>query len=103
MTESTTAGPASSAGTAAVDSLRISRVPGKPVQREADGRYAVHLWLQQHGRFDGDCALRLSPAEAEVLHAQLCYALGDEPVATHPDHTPACRKDPQGVAGLHWP
>lgn len=72
--------------------LRVNRVPGKPVQREADGRYALHLWLQQDGRFDGDLALRLTPSEAEILHAQLCFALGDAPVTTEPGHTPVCRK-----------
>lgn len=51
--------------------LRVDRVPSKPVQREPDGQYAIHLWLQRDGRFDGDLALRLSPAEAESLHAQL--------------------------------
>ncbi|WP_327189856.1 hypothetical protein [Streptomyces xinghaiensis] len=71
--------------------LCVSRVPGKPVAWEADGRLAVHLWLRQDGRFDTDLALRLSVAEAEVLHAQLCYALADEPVTTPPGATPYCR------------
>lgn len=57
---------------------RVDRVPSKPVEREADGRYALHLWLQHEGKFGGDLALRLSPAEAESLHAQLCYALDGE-------------------------
>ncbi|GES31839.1 hypothetical protein AB0G60_12750 [Streptomyces angustmyceticus] len=60
--------------------LRISRVPGKPVQREDDGQIAIHLWLRRDGAFDGDVALRLAPGEAELLHAQLCYALDDPPV-----------------------
>jgi hypothetical protein len=87
--------------------LRINRVPSKPVQREADGRYAIHLWLQQHGKFEGDLALRLSPAEAETLHAQLCFALDKEPdpipVTTPPDRTPDCRKPTLGSKGVHWP
>ncbi|MDT0379708.1 hypothetical protein RM572_13115 [Streptomyces sp. DSM 42041] len=72
--------------------LRVHRVPGKPLRREEDGRYALHLWLQQDGRFDGDLALRMSPAEAELLHAQLCFALADAPVTTRPADTPDCRR-----------
>lgn len=74
----------------------ISRVPGKPVRRDGDGSIAIDLWLLREGVFDSDIALRLTPAEAEILHAQLCYALDDEtatlitPVAKRPD----CR---QGV------
>jgi hypothetical protein len=84
--------------------LRINRVPGKPVRLEDDGRYALHLWLQQDGRFDGDTALRMSPAEAELLHAQLCLALSDAPVTTHPTHTPDCRKPGGGhTTTVRWP
>ncbi|MEU9761328.1 hypothetical protein AB0D98_16580 [Streptomyces sp. NPDC047987] len=74
--------------------VRISRVPSKPVRREADGLLAIDLWLRRDGAFEADAALRLTPAEAEVLHAQLCYALDDEtaglinPVSARPD----CRK-----------
>jgi hypothetical protein len=59
----------------------------------------VPLWLQRDGRFDMDLPLRLSPAEAETLHAQLCYALDAlpaVPVATPADATPDCRKKVQG-------
>ncbi|MEE1751091.1 hypothetical protein, partial [Streptomyces sp. SP18CS02] len=55
----------------------VSRVPGKPERREADGSSAIDRWLRREGAFESDAALRLSPAEAEVLHAQLCYALDD--------------------------
>ncbi|MHC0433397.1 hypothetical protein ACX6XY_24985 [Streptomyces sp. O3] len=83
---------------------RISRVPGKPVQRDADGRLTIPLWLQQDGRFDTDLTLRLTPAEAETLHAQLCYALDTDPVAIPPGpETPDCRKPAHGPAGVHWP
>lgn len=84
--------------------LRISRVPGKPVQRDADGRYAIHLWLRQEGRFDGDITLQLSPSETELLHAQLCFALDGEPVGTEPHATPDCRRDVRTTASrVRWP
>lgn len=73
---------------------QVSRVPSRPVRREDDGAFAIDLWLRREGAFDSDVALRLTPAEAEVLHAQLCYALDDEtaavvvPEASLPD----CRK-----------
>ncbi|MCT2589440.1 hypothetical protein LHJ74_05760 [Streptomyces sp. N2-109] len=80
--------------------LCVRRVPSKPVRRQADGRYALHLWLQRDGKFDCDLALHLSPAEAEALHAQLCFALdGEPPIPPTPDSgtspAPACRKPVQ--------
>ncbi|HCA85378.1 MAG TPA: hypothetical protein DEQ61_07720 [Streptomyces sp.] len=59
--------------------LRLSRVPSKSVLREPDGNLAIPLWLQRDGKFDADLALRLTPAEAELLHAQLCFALDNAP------------------------
>ncbi|MET8247332.1 hypothetical protein ABZV31_24655 [Streptomyces sp. NPDC005202] len=61
--------------------VQVSRVPNQPVRREDDGSFAIDLWLCRDGVFDSDVALRLTPAEAEVLHAQLCYALDDETVS----------------------
>ncbi|GAB2776444.1 hypothetical protein [Streptomyces daliensis] len=86
------------------DGLHVSRVPSKPVQREADGRLAIHLWLRKGGTFDGDLALRLSPAEAELLHAQLCFALAEEPAAptTSSGAVPGCRQPVQGPSGVRW-
>jgi len=75
-------------------------VPTKPVQREPDGRLTVHLWLQQDGRFSGDVPLRLSPGEAELLHAQLCFVLDDAATASA---APDCRKPVHGSPGVHWP
>ncbi|MER7517188.1 hypothetical protein [Streptomyces sp. NPDC126499] len=79
--------------------LRISRVPGKPVIREADGGLSIPLWLQRDGRFDTDLALRLTAGEAEMLHAQLCFALDGEPVTTPRAQTPDCRKTALGPTG----
>ncbi len=81
----------------------MSRVPGKPVRRGDDGTIAIDLWLRREGVFDTDLALRLTPAEAEVLHAQLCYALDEEPVTTPANRTPDCRKPSLGSPGVHWP
>ncbi|GGZ13389.1 hypothetical protein [Streptomyces poonensis] len=74
--------------------VRVSRVPGKPVRRGEDGAIAIELWLSRGGVFDSDVALHLTPAEAEVLHAQLCYALEDETVAliVPEAELPDCRK-----------
>jgi hypothetical protein len=84
--------------------FRVHRVPNKPVRRDEDGRYTIPLGLTYDGKFDGDVPLRLSPSEAESLHAQLCYALGDEPPTAPPeDHTPDCRKPSVGSRGVHWP
>jgi hypothetical protein len=64
---------------AAEGGLRVARVPTKRVRREADGSVTVPLWLRRDGRFAQDLPLRLTSAEAETLHAQLCYALDDGP------------------------
>lgn len=74
--------------------VRVSRVPSKPVRREEDGTIAVDLWLHREGVFDSDAALRLSPAGAEILQAQPCYALDDETatLVTPPAQRPDCRK-----------
>jgi hypothetical protein len=72
----------------------VSRVPSKPVRREDDGTLAIDLWLRCDGVFDTDVALHLTPAEAELLHAQLCYALDDESAALVVPEAkrPECRK-----------
>ena len=74
--------------------MQISRVPSKPVRREEDGTLTIDLWLRKDGGFESDLALRLTSAEAEVLHAQLCYALDDETasVITQGSKLPDCRK-----------
>lgn len=76
---------------------QISRVPGKPVRRAEDGTLTIDLWLTRDGTFETDLALRLTGAEAEILHAQLCYALDDETasVITPASKLPDCRRSTQ--------
>ncbi|MGW2518076.1 hypothetical protein ACWC09_13860 [Streptomyces sp. NPDC001617] len=85
--------------------MRISRVPSKPVRRGEDGDLTIDLWLTRDGGFETDLALRLTPAEAEVLHAQLCYALDDSTtsVITPVSKLPDCRKPAVGSQGVRWP
>lgn len=70
--------------------VRVSRVPSKPVRRERDGFLAIDLWVRRDGSFESDVTPRLTPAEAETLHAQLCYALDDTTAVPTPD-LPDCR------------
>ncbi|MHB9860155.1 hypothetical protein [Streptomyces sp. YIM S03343] len=74
--------------------MQISRVPSRPVRREQDGTLTIDLWLCRDAKFETDLALRLTAAEAELLHAQLCYALDEEvaPVITPESKLPDCRK-----------
>jgi len=86
--------------------MRISRVPSKPVRRGEDGDLTIDLWwLTRDGGFETDLALRLTPAEAEVLHAQLCYVLDDSTasVITPVSKLPDCRKPTVGSPGAQWP
>lgn len=74
--------------------VQVNRVPSKPVRRQDDGTLAIDLWLTRDGVFDSDATLSLTPAEAEVLHAQLCYALDDDTAAliVPESKRPECRK-----------
>lgn len=63
---------------------RIDRIAGRPVHRDDDGHYVLPLWLLRDGEHRADLPLNLSPAEAEILHAQLCRALDGTGVP--PDH-----------------
>ncbi|ATW49697.1 hypothetical protein CGZ69_19210 [Streptomyces peucetius subsp. caesius ATCC 27952] len=85
--------------------MHVSRVPGKRVRREQDGKLTIDLWLCRDGAFDADLPLRLTPAEAEVLHAQLCYALDDEstPAIDSGYALPDCRRPVVGGGRGHRP
>lgn len=65
---------------------RIDRIPGKRVTATEEG-VRLPLWLLYDGEHKADTVIRLSPAEAEQLHAELCYALGE-------GEAPACRPTP---------
>jgi hypothetical protein len=83
--------------TANAPRMQISRVPSKPVRRAEDGTLTIDLWLSRDGTFETDLALRLTGTEAEILHAQLCYALDDRTasVITPASKLPDCRKSTQ--------
>jgi hypothetical protein len=85
--------------------MQVSRVPSKPVRREEDGTLVIDLWLRRGGAFESDIALRLTGDEAEVLHAQLCYALDDgtASVITPVSKLPDCRKPAVGSQGVRQP
>jgi hypothetical protein len=55
---------------------RVDRIPGKRVTATDDG-VLLPLWLLYDGEHKADAAFRLTPSEAEQLHAELCYSLGD--------------------------
>lgn len=76
---------------------RIDTIPGRPVRRDQAGRYELPLWLLRDGEHRADLPLTLSPAEAEMLHAQICRALDGEPV---PPDAPDCRRTVQTSPSL---
>ncbi|MFJ5305698.1 hypothetical protein [Streptomyces sp. NPDC088350] len=69
---------------------RVDRIPAKCVTTTEEG-VRLPLWLLYDGEHKADTVFRLSPSEAEQLHAELCYAFGEE-------ETPACRPAP-----ARWP
>ncbi|MFD7922956.1 hypothetical protein ACFV3R_27520 [Streptomyces sp. NPDC059740] len=56
---------------------RIDRIPGKRVSADESGLH-LPLWLLHDGRHKADVTLRMSYAEAEHLHAELCYTLSSD-------------------------
>ncbi|MBH5335356.1 hypothetical protein IHE55_11345 [Streptomyces pactum] len=68
---------------------RIGPRPGHRPRRDGDdGGVAVPLTVTRDGQVVGAADLVLTAAEAEQLHAALCYALDGRPV---PDFAPDCR------------
>jgi hypothetical protein len=67
------------------------------VRRDGEGHYVLPLWLLRDGEYRADLSLTLSPAEAEMLHAQLCRAPDGEPV---PPDGPDCRRSVQTSRSL---
>ncbi len=70
------------------EAWQVGPVPGRGLRRSADSRLELPLRVIRPGRASL-ASLVLTVAEAEQLHAALCYALGDEPA---PANAPECRK-----------
>ncbi|MET7899971.1 hypothetical protein ABZS86_00295 [Streptomyces sp. NPDC005355] len=68
---------------------RIGPVPGRGLGRVNGGELALPLQIIQRGQHRAIAELELTPAEAERLHAALCYALGEQPP---PPDAPECRQ-----------
>jgi hypothetical protein len=70
---------------------QLDRIPGKRVTQTSNAEQGVSLplWVVRDGEHKGDGQLRLSPVEAEQLHAELCYVLGDR---WTPGENPPCRE-----------
>ncbi|MFJ5225905.1 hypothetical protein [Streptomyces sp. NPDC088400] len=71
---------------------RIAPVPSRSLRREQDGQLALTFQIVRHRKHVALAPLLLTAAEAEKLHADLCYALDKEPA---PDDAPECRKPVQ--------
>lgn len=68
---------------------QIGPVPGRGLRRANGGKLALPLHISQGGQHRALADLELTPAEAEQLHAALCYALGEQPL---PPDVPECRR-----------
>ncbi|MER8068970.1 hypothetical protein ABTZ59_11835 [Streptomyces sp. NPDC094034] len=75
-----------------VPDWQIGLAPNRSVSRERRGQLALTLQIVRPGEKFVTVPLVLTVAEAEGLHAALCYALNAEPV---PDDAPECRKSIQ--------
>ncbi|MEU7320454.1 hypothetical protein ABZ682_07820 [Streptomyces griseoviridis] len=75
---------------------QVERAADRPVTRDQDGTLTVPLRLAHFGEHMASPSLLLTVAEAENLHASLCYALDGEPA---PDDAPDCRKPIQYPGG----
>ncbi|MEW1719360.1 hypothetical protein [Streptomyces sp. NPDC093109] len=75
---------------------QIEQAADRPITRDQNGALAVPLRLVHQGEHVATPPLLLTVAEAEKLHASLCYALDSEPT---PDDAPDCRKSIQCPGG----
>ncbi|PVE13839.1 hypothetical protein [Streptomyces scopuliridis] len=74
----------------------IELAPDRSPRREQGGQLTLPLGIVHLGEPVATARLTLTVAEAEQLHAALCYALNGEPV---PDDAPECRKPIQYAGG----
>ncbi|MFE9887633.1 hypothetical protein [Streptomyces scopuliridis] len=79
-----------------VPDWQIRLVPNRSLSRERSGQLALTLQIVRPGEQLATAPLVLTVAEAERLHAALCYALNAEPA---PDDAPECRKSIQYSGG----
>ncbi|ASQ95859.1 hypothetical protein CGL27_24830 [Streptomyces sp. 11-1-2] len=68
---------------------QVGPVPGRGLRHSRDGHLALPLQVVRSGQHVALASLILTVAEAEQLHAALCYALGAEPA---PADAPECRE-----------
>ncbi|OMI33508.1 hypothetical protein [Streptomyces sparsogenes] len=73
---------------------RIKAVPGRGLRRTGEDGFALPLQISSGRQPRAIADLELTPAEAEQLHAALCYALGGQPP---PAGAPECRQ------AVHYP
>lgn len=84
----------SRARTNAAEGWQVGPVPGRGLRRERDGHLTPPLQVVRSGQHIALASLLLTVAEAEQLHAALCFVLGDEPP---PADAPECRQP------VHYP
>ncbi|MFE4370455.1 hypothetical protein ACFRMN_19855 [Streptomyces sp. NPDC056835] len=75
---------------------QIGPVAGQSLSRDQNGQLTLPLQVVHLGKHVATSSLLLTVAEAEQLHASLCYALDGEPM---PDNAPDCRKPIQYPGG----
>ncbi|MFE2635595.1 hypothetical protein ACFXKX_31445 [Streptomyces scopuliridis] len=79
-----------------VPDWQIELAPSRALSRDQNGHLALTLQIVRLGEQLATAQLVLTMADAERLHAALCYALNGEPV---PDDAPECRKPIQYSGG----
>ncbi|WP_438494079.1 hypothetical protein [Streptomyces asiaticus] len=68
---------------------QIGPVPGRGLRRANGEALALPFHISRGGQHCAIAELELTPAEAEQLHAALCYALGEQ---LPPPDAPECRQ-----------
>ncbi|MFE4945775.1 hypothetical protein [Streptomyces sp. NPDC056641] len=75
---------------------QIGPVSGQSLSRDQNGQLTLPLQVVHLGKHVANSPLLLTVAEAEQLHASLCYALDGEPMR---ENAPDCRKPIQLLEG----
>ncbi|KUJ65285.1 hypothetical protein ACZ90_48925 [Streptomyces albus subsp. albus] len=74
----------------------LGRTPGQRIRHDEDGYLVLPMRIARKEVLVAASELVLTVAEAEWLHAALCYALDGKPV---PDFAPDCRYPVQRSPG----